>query len=106
MSKFLTDTWNQAATEMDSFFQGMDEKIAKAQEAELQIVKVKTCKCGNKLTLSARITGHNSSHYRIEGAINVDVDDRALCACNKIHYFHAPIEKWINANQPNRKGID
>ena len=31
MSKFLTNQWNQAAEEMDSFFQGMDQRIAKAQ---------------------------------------------------------------------------
>ena len=87
---------------MDEFFTAMDAKIAKAQDTEYQTVKVKKCKCGNVLTLTARVIGHNQTSYRIEGSINVDADNRALCACNKVHHFRAPLEKWINNNQPNR----
>ncbi len=31
MSKFLTDTWNEATDEMSAFFEGMDARIAKAK---------------------------------------------------------------------------
>ena len=70
---------------------------------EFKIVKVKKCPCGNTLTLSARVASFNSSDIRIEGGINRDADDRVLCPCFKVHHFKAPIEKWINANQPNRR---
>ncbi len=42
----------------DAFFAAMDAKIAKAQDAEYQTVKVKKCNCGNVLTLTARIISH------------------------------------------------
>lgn len=49
MSKFLTDTWNEAANEMKDFFADMDAKIEKAQavvqeaetEAKIYALEVK-----------------------------------------------------------------
>jgi len=69
---------------------------------EYQIVKVKKCPCGNSITLSARVTGYNSSAIRYEGITNRDADDRVMCTCGKVYPLHGIIEKWINSNQPNR----
>lgn len=79
-----------------------NEILNTLHESEFEIVKVNTCECGNVLTLSAHVAGPNSTTYRIKGGINVDADNRALCACNKVHHFRAPLEKWINTHQQNR----
>lgn len=62
-------------------------------------VITKKCSCGNVITVTLAKTSPNSYDQRTTGAINMDWTNRALCSCNKIHYFTRSINAWWNTHK-------
>jgi len=63
----------------------------------------KVCSCGSIITLYARRIDDRTRQYQIDGAVNYDWSNRALCTCFKVHNFTRQVNRFEN---PTRDDLE